>query len=43
MFFRHRNTIINWEGDHSRPTDAVLRKWAEVTDVPLPWLRGEEG
>jgi transcriptional regulator with XRE-family HTH domain len=43
LFFRHRNTIINWEGGHNRPTEQVLAKWAEVTDVPLSWLRGEEG
>jgi transcriptional regulator with XRE-family HTH domain len=42
LFFRHRNTIVNWEGDRARPTEQVLRKWAEVTDVPIWWLHGEQ-
>lgn len=38
-----RNTITRYESDASRITDVKIRRWAEVTAVPVAWLlAGEE-
>lgn len=42
LFFRHKNTISNWETDKTRPSTRVLAKWSEVTGVPLWWLLGDD-
>lgn len=42
LFFRHRNTISNWETGKTRPSARVLEKWSETTNVPRWWLLGEE-
>ncbi len=33
-----RNTITRYEQRATRLTDAKLRRWAEVTGVPVAWL-----
>ena len=33
------NTISNYENDNTKIPSAKLRKWAEVTGVPIDWLQ----
>ena len=38
----HRNTISNFEHDHTEPKLVYLREWASVTGAPLEWLLGSD-
>lgn len=43
---RDRRTITNYEQGHTKPTERVLRAWAERCGVSYEWLVGvdvEEG
>jgi transcriptional regulator with XRE-family HTH domain len=37
-----RNTVSNYMRGRAVPRLAMLRVWAEVTDVPLEWLLGDD-
>ena len=41
LLFVSRNTITRYEGDSVRITVVKLRRWAEVTGVPVGWLAGD--
>ena len=36
-----RKTVWNWEHSKHAPNDAELRRWAEITGMPVAWLAGE--
>ena len=40
-----KQTVSNWEQDVNQPRNfqAVLRGWAEITNVPMEWLLGLGG
>lgn len=38
-----RNTITNYEHDRTEPTLSALRRWSEVTGVPVAWLLETQG
>jgi transcriptional regulator with XRE-family HTH domain len=40
VLVRDRSTIGRYENDRNRPPRRVLRRWAEVTGVPLEWIVG---
>jgi transcriptional regulator with XRE-family HTH domain len=35
---RHPNTIRNYLRGRTRPNRRVLRRWAQITGVPITWL-----
>lgn len=38
-----RNTVSNYEHDRTEPTLTALRRWSEVTGVPVDWLLDMQG
>lgn len=38
LMVRGRSTIRNYESDATKPPPHVIRKWAELCEVPTEWL-----
>jgi transcriptional regulator with XRE-family HTH domain len=35
-----RQSVVNYENDHTRPYRRTLRQWAEITGVTTEWITG---